>query len=216
MAPKLSALAALAVGVLAFAVSMASAQQPPNVVPSRGEVAGHGYAYWMERHWQFAFAMSKSSAQSRNHCQSLTANGKQVAFLIGASTGTHSCSESLGLPIYINLVSADCATYSGQHTGFGTSDKQLALCSKHYFAGVGTISASIDGKAVNVKTLVAGTGGFPVHAVAGNVLGVTAGPGRAAAYGVGLLLAGLSKGTHTIHCVAPSVEANVTWAVHVS
>ena len=216
MRRKLGSLAAVAVGVLALAALTASSQPPSNVVPPTGKVAGHGYAYWMQRHWQFAFNLSKSSPQSRNHCQSLTANGKRVAFLIGAGTGTQACSESVGRPIYVNLVSADCATYSGQHPGFGTSDAQLRLCSRKYFAGVGTVSATVDGQVVDVKALVTATGAFPVHAVAGNVLGVSAGNGRAAAYGIGLLLSGFSRGTHTIHCIAPTVGANVTWTIRTS
>jgi len=66
---------------------------------------------------------------------------------------------------------------------------------------------------------VTATGAFPVHAVAGNPLGVPAGNGRAAADGIGLLLSGFSKGTHTIHCIVHGGgggEENVTWTVHVS
>jgi len=216
MRRKLGSLAAVAVGVLALAALTASSQPPSSVVPPTGKVAGHGYAYWMERHWQFAFSLSKSSPQSRNYCQSLTANGKRVAFLIGAGTGTHACSEPVGRPIYVNLVGTDCATYSGQHPGFGTSDAQLQLCSRKYFAGVGTVSATVDGQVVDVKALVTATGAFPVHAVARNVLGVSAGNGRAAAYGIGLLLSGFSKGTHTIHCIVPTLGGNVTWTIHTS
>ena len=132
----------------------ALAAQGTNVVPARGKVAGHGYAYWMERHWQFAFSLSASAARSPNPCHTLTANGKQVAWLIGPySTGNHACSEPAGRPIYVNVVSAWCDTFPGDHSGFGTSDAQLQLCSKTNLAGAGTPSAAVDGQAVNVKAL---------------------------------------------------------------
>jgi hypothetical protein len=196
----------------------ALAAQRSNVVPPTGKVAGRGYAYWMERHWQFSFSLSASAARSSNLCHTLTANGKQVAWLIGPSTGNHACSEPVGRPIYVNLLGAECSTFSGDHPGFGTSDAQLQACSRSQFAGAGlTPSATVDGQAVNVKALVTATGAFPVHAVGGNPLGFPAGNGRSAAYGIGLLLTGFSKGTHTIHCIVQgSSEENVTWTVHVS
>lgn len=40
---------------------------------------------------------------------------------------------------------------------------------------------------------------FPVEAVKGNADGARPGSGRVAAYGAGLLLTGLPKGTHVIH-----------------
>jgi len=190
-----------------------------NVVPPTGKVAGHGYAYWQQRHWQWVFSQNASTTSpSASHCHILTANGKQVAWLSGPfSTGNHSCSEPAGRPIYVNLMSAECDTFKGEHPGFGTSDSQLELCSKSHFAEAGTPSATVDGQAVNVKALVTATGGFPVHAASGNPLGVPAGNGRAAAYGIGLLLSGFSKGTHTIHCIVNGgAEENLTWTVHVS
>jgi len=189
----------------------AIAAQRSNVVPPTGKVAGHGYAYWMERHQQFAFSLSHPTSSP---CNSLTANGKRVAFFVGVGTGTHSCSEPVGRPIYVNVVSAWCSTFAGDHDGFGTSDAELQACSSHAFAQVGPASGTVDGKAVNLEALVAATGGFPVHAVPGNVLGLPAGNGRAAADGIGLLLTGFSKGTHTIHYIVQG--HNVTYIVHVS
>lgn len=207
-----STLLLLSLGAGAFAA------QPPNVVPPAGKVAGHGYAFWMQRHWQLVFGLDTSLSTSSNPCKILTAGGKQVAFLSGPfNTGTHSCTEPAGRPIYVNLVSAECDTFKGEHPGFGTSDAQLQLCSKSFYARGGTASATVDGHAINVKALVRATGAFPVHAVASNPIGVPAGNGRAAAYGIGLLFTGFSKGTHTIHTVVThgSAEQNITWTVDV-
>ena len=196
----------------------ALAAQAPNVVPPTGKAAGHGYAFWMQRHWQLVFALDTSLSASSNPCKILTADGKQVAFLSGPfSTGTHACSEPVGRPIYVNLASAECDTFKGEHPGFGSSDAQLQLCSKSLFTRVGGSSATVDGHAINVKALVTATGAFPVHAVASNPIGVSAGNGRAAAYGIGLLFTGFSTGMHTIHTIAHgSSEENITWIVTVS
>src|SRR5579883_747341 len=196
----------------------ALAAQSNNVVPPKGTVAGHGYAFWMQRHWQLVFSLDTSLSASSNHCKILTADGKQVAFLSGPfSTGNHGCNEPVGRPIYVNLVSAECDTFKGEHPGFGTSDTQLQLCSKSFFARAGAASATVDGHAINVKALVTATGAFPVHAVASNPIGVSPGNGRAAAYGIGLLFTGFSIGTHTIHTIAHgSSEQNITWTVNVS
>lgn len=78
------------------------------------------------------------------------------------STGSYSCRQPAGRPIYVNLVSVVCDTLvPGEHPRFGTSDAQLQLCSKSYFTGAGTPSATVDGHAVNFKGLLVATGGFP-------------------------------------------------------
>lgn len=181
---KLSALVALVV-LAAVAVSAGSAKRPAAsfthktldaptaVVPPTGKVAGHGYAYWMQRRWQWAYSLSGPSSTS-SPCHPLTANGKQVTFLsVPRSTGSYSCRQPAGRPIYVNLVSVVCDTLvPGEHPRFGTSDAQLQLCSKSYFTGAGTPSATVDGHAVNFKGLLVATGGFPLHAPSGNPFGV--------------------------------------------
>ena len=204
--------------VLLLSLGAGALARASNVVPPTGKAAGHGYAFWMQRHWQLVFGLDTSLSASSNPCKILTANGKQLAFLSGPfSTGTHVCNEPVGRPIYMNLVSTECDTFKGEHPGFGTSDAQLQLCSRKYGAGAGTPSATVDGQPVNVKALVTATAPFPVHAVAGNPLGAPAGNGRAAAYGIGLLLTGFSKGTHTIHCIVNGEGGeNLTYTVHFS
>jgi len=204
--------------VLLLSLGAGALARASNVVPPTGKAAGHGYAFWMQRHWQLVFGLDTSLSASSNPCKILTANGKQLAFLSGPfSTGTHVCNEPVGRPIYMNLVSTECDTFKGEHPGFGTSDAQLQLCSKSFFARAGAASATVDGHAVNVKALVTATGAFPVRAVASNPIGVSPGNGRAAAYGIGLLFTGFAKGTHTIHTIAGgSSEENITWMVNVA
>jgi hypothetical protein len=58
---------------------------------------------------------------------------------------------------------------------------------------------------------------YDLHLHKVNPFGGPGGPGRSAAYGYGLLLTGLSTGTHTIHSVATigTSKFNFTWTVHV-
>jgi hypothetical protein len=80
------------------------------------------------------------------------------------------------------------------------------------------MSATVDGKPVNMWKLPAATGVYPVQAVAGNINGLPPGSGRSAAYGAGLLLTGLAKGTHVIHSVFSIVDTGQwddTFTVHI-
>ena len=54
---------ALSAALLLSLGSGALAAPRTNVVPPTGKVAGHGYAYWMQRHWQWAFNLNGSSSK---------------------------------------------------------------------------------------------------------------------------------------------------------
>ena len=70
---------------------------------------------------------------------------------------------------------------------------------------------------MDISKLVAASPAYPVHVQKNNILGLPKGTGRSAAYGHGLLLRGVSKGTHVIHTVARAGTAmwDVTFTVHV-
>jgi hypothetical protein len=75
-------------------------------------------------------------------------------------------------------------------------------------------SAALDGHPVNLRPLAIATGVFFLPKTLG-------GPARGAAYGVGVLLRGLSKGTHTIQIdvkppAGPPGGAKSTVKVHVA
>jgi hypothetical protein len=111
-------------------------------------------------------------------------------------------------------LSAECSTFHADHLTFGTSNSQLKRCARtEFIGGSPTVTTTIDGHVVDVLKLVAATGVYRVHMPKNNVLGTNQpGNGRSAAYGPGLLLTGLAKGTHVIHSVATvSQPVNAKW-----
>jgi hypothetical protein len=160
------------------------------VVPASGKVAGKGYAYYLKRLQLIAIATDGRIPS----CSTVTVAGQEVAMLNPPGGGrTVTCSEPAGRAIYVAVLSNTCSTQPGFHEGFGTSDADLVKCAKGFPKGV-TPSAAIDGDTVNLLPLVTATGVF----FAPKMLGGSAPTARAAAYGVGVLVRGLSKGTHTI------------------
>lgn len=196
LAGALSAVLLLSLGTGALA------QGGTSVVPSGGKVAGQGYAYSLERSWQILIR----SYPVNNPCQSLAANGHRVGYLgiqtLNPGTNNYNCNEPVRRPIYVWGGSAECSTIPGDHPGFGTSDSQLMQCARTVFHGAAPQqqSMTVDGHHINLKKLVTATGAFPVQIVSEkNVFNIPPTSARSAAYGSGLLLTGLSKGTHIIH-----------------
>ena len=220
----------LSFSLAACGSSATSSTSATKVVPVTGTVAGNGYGYWLQRAEQVAFsspaALSREWALYGVACATLTStNGQRVGVLIYSSPGTShgTCSEPAGRPLYVPQVGYECSTFAGDHLTFGTSDQQLILCARkaaNGWKGV-KMSATVDGKPVNLWKLLAATGAYPVQARAGNPVGVPSGSGRSAAYAPGLLLTGLAKGTHVIHSVfgcsacVRSDSWDVTYTVHV-
>lgn len=192
-----------------------------HVVPPGGKVAGTGYAYWLERQWQLQYAHTPPYTA----CQTMTVNGRKVGYLgiksIVPATTEYTCSDPAGRPLYVIELSAECSTFHGDHLTFGTSNAELKRCARAEFTdGNPTQTTTIDGHAVDVSRLLAAAGVYPVHAAKKNFLNTHGGSGRDAAYGWGLLLTGLPKGTHVIHSVATisqPVPAKwvYTWTVNI-
>jgi hypothetical protein len=209
--------------------SKTSSTSATNVVPVTGTVAGNGYGYWLQRSMQSLF-----SSRTLNMCDTLTLNGQLVGFFPFSPTGgTYyaTCSEPAGRPLYVPEAWNECSTFAGDHST-GTSDQQLMLCARNLSETEGEtaklgwkavkMSATVDGKPVNLWKLLAASGVYPVQPTADNILGFPPRSGRSAAYGAGLLLTGLAKGTHVIHSVfafgLAAVTSNtwdITLTVHV-
>jgi hypothetical protein len=198
-----------------------SGSSATSVVPATGQVAGEGYGYWLQRMWQTAFSISGLSKS----CQTLTANGQTIGLLMPATpdepgTNSYTCSEPDGRSLYVSQQSSECSTFAGDHGTFGTSNQQLMQCTRTDFKDAGVqLSTTVDGHKVDVGKLLAATGVYPVLAVKNNMAESAPGSGRSAAYGYGLLLKGLAKGTHVIHAVG-SVSSthqafDTTFTVHV-
>lgn len=165
-----------------------------SVVPPNGTVAGEGYAYYQEHAWQLDFSAPPSGPKD---CMMVTVNGQEVEFIGGA--GDHTCTLPGGRPIYVDGPGNECSTLKGDHNGFGTSDSQLVKCARAAMKGV-VAHATIDGHPItNFGKLITATGAYPIRITKNRFPGITARTGRDAAYGYGLLVIGLTKGTHTLY-----------------
>jgi hypothetical protein len=172
-----------------------------DVVPSTGSVAGHPYAYWLQRTWQLYFT---SPAPGPGACQTATVNGQAVTLVEDIGGGRSSCHVAAHKPIFVNELSTACSTISGQHNGWGTSDGDLQKCSRTITERAG-ITEWLDGQRVPNfgkvfwKPVKAFAVTVPPHRFSTFKSG---GQARAAAWGWALLLKGLPKGTHTVRCRA--------------
>jgi hypothetical protein len=177
-------------------VASAFASSLGQVVPSTGGVAGHDYAYWLQRDWEFYFT-------SPSQCQSATVNGQTVSLAESIGGGNSSCHMPAGHPIFVNSLSTECSTIPGHHNGWGTSKSQLQKCSRTVTEKA-RITEWLDGQRVPNfgrvfwKTVKQ----FSVNVPAGRFKGFKGGQVRAAAWGWSLLLKKLSKGKHTVRCRA--------------
>jgi hypothetical protein len=200
-------------GVLGLSLAAGALAATSPVVPAGGKVAGKGYAYYLKRLQLLSFATEGRIPS----CSTVTVGGQTVVMLNPPGGGrTVTCNEPAGRAIYVPVLSKECSTEHGDHQGFGTSDADLVKCAKAIPKGV-TPSAALDGHTVNLPTLLTATGVFSV----GKIPGGSTPTARSAAYGVGVLLRGLSNGTHTIQTNvkapgAPPSSGKSTLEVHVA
>jgi hypothetical protein len=192
------------------------------VVPPHGTVAGKGYGYYVGKVWQVIFT---SPTKHPDTCATVTVGGQQVAVvwpaITGSGTYTQTCSEPAGRPIYLQHVADECSTFKGDHGSYGTTDAQLKKCARAEFKNA-TGRTTVDGQRVaHINTYIAASGVYAVNLSQGhNYFGAKKMHGRSAAYGYGVLLTGLSKGTHKIVVAGtipspPRFHIKVTYTIHV-
>ncbi len=168
----------------------AAAAIPSHVVPPNGKVAGKGYSYYLERGWKGYFASPKP-------CQTATVGGLRVAVI--NATNEPICTEPAGRPIYFAGPSSECSTIPGDHNGFGTTASQLKQCARASMKVFGVVHAFLDGHRVpKFARFITATEAFAFRLPKNRFPGVKQRSGRSAAYGYGLLLQRLTKGTHTV------------------
>ncbi len=191
-----------------------------SVVSPGGTVAGNGYAYWLKRVQLIGF----EGPFTPPSCVVVSAGGQRVALLFAHRPG-HSlsitCSEPAGRDLYVAELFTVCSTLEGL-PGFGMPPAELDKCARSDFAS-GTRGASygvtLDGHPTRAVMGATGTYYVP-KVVSGGICDLSCLPASsayAAGYGAGVLLSGLSKGTHIIHhTVSAPFNVSVTYTIHVS
>lgn len=196
-----------------------------HIVPVTGTVAGGGYGTWLQRSWQLPFSRPTFSV-----CATAEFDGQRVGLLgveVPSSKET-ACAEPLGRPLYVAEASFECSSFPGNHGKFGpddgagtlTSGTQLEACARAQSKGT-TMSATVDGRSVNLAARLVTTKVFPIDVVADNSIGLSdAGHAVAAACGGGILVSGLTAGTHVIQVNSTlgsnGATGDYTFTVHVA
>jgi hypothetical protein len=200
---------------------MALAAVGTAVVGPGGIAAGGGYVYWLGVKNRLFF---DTPAPGPPVCATEHGPAGPIAFLLGGGRERHSfsCHEPAGRPIYVNGLNNECSTLKGDHNGYGTSDAQLRRCARSGYRGL-SASATLDGRRVaNYHELIATSPPITFHIRTNNSLGIAPQSGRSVSYGEGLLLSGLSVGTHNIRIsekFPPPNQSNnntVIYAVHIT
>jgi hypothetical protein len=198
---RLASLIALGTATLLAMNGAALAASSSKVVAPNGTVAGKGYGYYVGKSWQVIF---ESPAHNKNFCATASVGGKQVAMIwskvVAGGSGTYkqTCTEPAGRPIYLQHVANECSTFKGDHAGFGTTSAQLMKCARAPFTNA-TGTTKVDGhKLAHPNRYLAASHAYAIKLHKSNYLGYKKRHGRSAAYGYGVLLRGLTAGTHKI------------------
>ena len=194
---------ALAAGVLTLAMGAGAFASTLNqVVPPTGTVAGQGYAYFLQRTYATYY---NAPPPGPSACETVTVGGKKVILVENIHGGKVSCHVPAGKPIFVNELGRGCANIPGQHNGYGTSKSALDLCARQV-PEKALIVEFLDGRKVTHpnygQTFWKNAGVFSIKAPAGRFGLKKSKTTNAAAWGWALLLKGLPKGTHTVHCKA--------------
>ncbi|HVV77659.1 MAG TPA: hypothetical protein VHC43_16690 [Mycobacteriales bacterium] len=218
---RTATVAAITTGILLGGGGSAIAAGSSGVVAPHGSVAGKSYGYYVGKVWQVIF---ESPTKNPDTCATETINGRQVAVVWPAITGSgtfkQTCTEPAGRAIYLQHVADECSTFKGDHGKFGTTDAQLRKCARAEFKN-STGTTTVDGQAIsNVDRFIAGSGVYGISLSSRhNYYGYKKHHGRSAAYGFGVLLRGLTTGTHKVvvtgRIPAYKFHLKVTYTIHV-
>ena len=216
MSSKSRVAALIAATVALLPVPLVTAAGNHNVVPPGGKVAGQGYGQWLGAFFQTFLATPPGASV----CQSVPTSIGTVAVLIGGTSGkeeTHTCVEPAGQPIFVDGLAADCSTVEPAPY-HGNTPAQLKSCARRNLRGATDLSISIDGHPVSHwMRFISASPVLPFHMPKHNVLGTHKRSGRFAAYGEGLLIRGLTRGTHIVHETGhlPGFSVNLTYRLRV-
>lgn len=204
-------------GGLAIATT-ASAATSSAVVPAGGTVADHSYGQWQAISWQYQFSHTNGGSP----CSTVQTPEGPVELLAGAAAGTHTyrCAFPAGRPVYAIGLDVECSSIEAPPY-HGNTPAQLKSCARRNYRGARDVTAKIDGHTVaGYRKLVTATPVFTFRLATKNILGSAKPSGRSASYGEGLLLKGLSAGSHRIDTIGafPKVgfHAHLIYELHVT
>ena len=196
------ALGAAIVAVLMGAVPALAAGAPHVVSPDR-KYAGKTYGQWSAAWWKWIAAIPEpGSPVTDTTGEDCAVHQRGAVWFLAGTTGsdvTRSCTVPAGRAIFFPMINAECSEPEGN----GSTVAELRACAAALMDGVTEISASIDGRMVDVGTPSTSpfrvrSPGFTITWADGNGFGVPPGTGLSVGDGYYILVTPLKPGHHTI------------------
>jgi hypothetical protein len=175
----------------------------PRVLPAHASAFGKTLGEWTAAWWQWALSLPADAHPLLDSAGCDAGQAGWVWFLGGAFTGTETtrdCTVPTGKAILFPIVNVECSTIEPPPF-FGSNEEELRACAASFQDMAFGLSATIDGRDVaNVDQYRVQSPVFEFTAPDGNIFGLP-GPisGQSVSDGVWILLAPLSRGSHTIH-----------------
>ncbi len=185
-------------------------QGNPGVLPPQSHAYGMSYGEWSAKWWQWAFSLPVDNHPLFDTADCSTGQTGHVWFLGGTFTAvpgpggtligsaTRTCTVPAGTALFFPILNAECSTAEGN----GTTEADLRSCAEFLVAHAVSVSAEVDGRSIqNLGAYLKESPLFEYGPLpANNLLGLPEGTtSNAVADGFYLMLAPLSKGSHTIH-----------------
>jgi len=183
--------------------SFAKGSSSSEVVPSGQQVGSSTYGQWETVGWQWLLAhvhSFPSAAPGVTRCVNAGQNGP-VWFLAGDGDSdafyTRTCAIPAGRYLLIDGPSLDCSTVEPAPS-HATTTAGLVRCARSF--GLPASNLAVDGKVISPAGFPTATGAFTfTMPAADNVLSVPgATSGRAAVFGLPVILRPLPRGRHTV------------------
>lgn len=234
------------IAVLAFSLVVALLFMPSlvragsavdGVLPPQANPAGHSYAEWNAKWFQWAFGLSTDqfgSVFTGEEVDCKVGQSGRVWFLAGTFDGIpaqRSCTIPTGKFLLMPIVNYVYVVFASDPLEEQTEEFARAQANLDFYLEDATLAATVDGNAVeNIEAYRVDSADTPIFDVAlpeDNWLGITSDNcpvidgalvcSPAAADGYYLLLAPLSPGEHIVHvrAISPHFEQDVTYQLTV-
>jgi hypothetical protein len=182
-------------------VAYARGNTNPRVLPPTSRVQGLTYGDWLAEWWQYVLSVpaDQNPLGDAPEANCIFQLDGDVALVVANSTldTPIQCTVPVGKMLFVEVLGAECSTLE-EPPFYGGNEAELLACARDLVPQ--DLQASIDG--VEIRDLGEYIATSPVYDFTvpeNNVLWVPGGTGQSAASGAYLMLAPLSRGTHTIH-----------------